>query len=114
MNFRANCICRDVVEVAFSRPALAFKLPAGEKIWRFPGGGGLKLAWLAILNISQRNCTLNVSEMRWIGLFLNRERSRFFRSGPITVLRPELPSKRGKVVFEGRSVAGNVKQAVLI
>jgi hypothetical protein len=76
MNFRANCICRDVVIVGLvSSPAL-FKAPDIANTWRAPGAGGLKFAWLKMLKISQRNCTLNVSETRCTGLFLNNEKSK--------------------------------------
>ena len=44
MNFKANCICREVVIVGLvSSPAL-FKAPDVAKTWRAPGAGGLKFA----------------------------------------------------------------------
>jgi hypothetical protein len=44
ISFKANCICREGVEVAFKRPALEFGSPLTKKTWRFPGNGGLKFA----------------------------------------------------------------------
>src|ERR1700744_1654336 len=50
-----------------------------------------------MLKTSQRNCALNLSEMRGTGLFLNREKSKFLRPGAITELRPELPRRFAQV-----------------
>src|SRR5258708_4742145 len=58
-----------------------------------PGPGGAKFGWLRILNISMRNCTLKVSEIRLTGLFLKTEKSRLVTPGPITTLRPEFPRR---------------------
>src|SRR2546425_1097233 len=93
MNFSANCICRELVVVDDSTPAVAFGAPADVKICRAAGAGGAKLAWFAMLKTSQRNCALNVSEIRRIGLFLNNEKSMSLRPGPITVLRPPSPRR---------------------
>src|ERR1700736_6853096 len=57
------------------------------------GSGGTKLVWFRILNISARNWMLNVSDIRWIGLFLVAEKSRLTSFGPMRVLRPALPSR---------------------
>ena len=93
MNFIANCIWRELVEVDDIKLALVFVPPVPVKTCRATGAGGAKLAWFAMLNTSQRNCTLNVSEIRRIGLFLNNEKSRSLIPGPMIVFRPPLPKR---------------------
>src|ERR1700686_4749582 len=53
--------------------------------------GTVKLARFRILKNSARNCTLKLSEILLTGLFLNSEKSKFERPGPVRMLRPELP-----------------------
>src|SRR5260370_10087405 len=55
--------------------------------------GGAKFAWLRILNISTRNCTLKFSEILLMWLFLNTEKSKLVIPGPIMMLRPALPRR---------------------
>ncbi len=101
MNFNANCICRELVEVDDIKPALVFVPPVPVKTCRAVGAGGAKFAWFAMLKTSQRNYALNVSEIRWIGLFLNNEKSMSWRPGPISVLRPPLPRRFAQVPATG-------------
>ena len=44
MNFSANCICLELVEVDDIRPALEFVAPDAVKTCRATGAGGAKLA----------------------------------------------------------------------
>ena len=55
--------------------------------------GTEKFARFRTLKNSARNCTLKLSEIRLIGLFLNREKSRFDVPGPVRMLRPALPRR---------------------
>src|SRR5260370_41068607 len=55
--------------------------------------GGAKFAWLRILNISTRNCTLKFSEILLMWLFLNTEKSRLVIPGPIMMFRPAFPRR---------------------
>ena len=65
--------------------------------------GTAKLAWFRMLKISARNCTLKLSEILLIGLFLNSEKSRFVRPGPVRMLRPALPRR---LIHTGKAKAG--------
>src|SRR5712664_2354755 len=58
-----------------------------------PKLGTLKLAWFRILKNSARNCTLKLSEIFLMWLFLTTEKSRFIKPGPTNVLRPTLPRR---------------------
>src|ERR1700730_3693650 len=55
--------------------------------------GTAKLARFSTLKASARNCTLKLSEILLIGLFLNTERSRLEVPGPIRMLRPLFPRR---------------------
>src|ERR1700674_4655442 len=65
-----------------------------------PKLGTEKLAWFRTLKNSARNCTLKLSEILLMGLFLKIEKSRFARPRPVRILRSALPRKlkhcRGK------------------
>src|SRR5205807_8059347 len=52
-----------------------------------------KFARFRTLKNSARNCTLKLSEILLIELFLNSEKSRFIRPGLVKMLRPELPRR---------------------
>src|SRR6266576_3068154 len=85
--FRANWICREVVVVASIAPAPEIKFPLSSIIVLLLIGGA-KLGRLKILKASKRNCTLNVSEILLIGLFLNTDMSMFTIPGPIITFLP--------------------------
>ena len=55
--------------------------------------GTAKFAWFRMLKNSARNCILKLSEIFFMGMFLNMEKSRFDVPGPIRMLRPELPRR---------------------
>src|SRR6266851_4124017 len=94
MTFTANWICLEVVDVESINPAPATGAPDPSKIILL-SVGGLKLGRLRILKNSVRNCTLKVSEILLIGLFLNNDMSKVARPGPIRVFRPELTRRLG-------------------
>src|SRR5690349_12548483 len=90
--FSANWICREVVDVESTKPAPPTGAPVPSKIILL-SVGGLKLGRLRILKNSVRNCTLKVSEILLIGLFLNSDMSKVPRPGPTRVFLPELTSR---------------------
>src|ERR1700730_11123174 len=55
--------------------------------------GTAKFARFKMLKNSARNCTLKLSEIFLIGLFLNTEKSRFDVPDPIRMLRPAFPRR---------------------
>src|SRR6266436_795144 len=81
--------------VLSNAPAMPLEAPVPSKmsVLPSPGPGGAKLAWFMMLKISMRNCTLKFSEMRFIRLFLNTEKSRLVMPGPTRMLRPALPRR---------------------
>src|SRR6266403_1370907 len=90
----ANGISRAVVVVLDSNPATPVSAPDASKMSELSGVvGGAKLAWLRMLKISTRNCTLKFSEILLMWLFLNTEKSRDVMPGPIMMLRPALPRR---------------------
>src|ERR1700730_5282579 len=76
------------------KPATALGAPVSSKISVLSGETGTpKFARLRMLKISARNCTLKLSEILRMGLFLKNERSRFTRPGPGMMFRPAFPLK---------------------
>src|SRR5579863_608085 len=71
-------------------------LPVWSKTVRLSVGEA-KLARLNTLKNSALNWMLKFSEILRTGLFLNSEKSRFAKPGPMTVLRPRLPSRFAQV-----------------
>src|SRR5258708_1877240 len=59
-----------------------------------------------MLKISMRNCTLKVSEIRFMRLFLNTEKSRLVLPGPIKMLRPALPRRLKHARGESHGTGG--------
>src|SRR6267143_2552811 len=92
--FSANWTCLEVVDVESTKPAPPTGAPDPSKIILLPVGG-LTFGRLRMLKNSVRNCTLKVSEILLIGLFLNNDMSKVTRPGPIRVFRPELTSRLG-------------------
>src|SRR5205807_1922338 len=78
------------------KPALEMRFPFWSKRVRLSLGEA-KLARLNTLKNSARNWTLKFSEILRTEWFLNNEKSRFERPGPITVLRPRLPRRFAQV-----------------
>src|SRR6267378_5029794 len=103
--FSANWICLEVGDVESTTPAFATRFPSPSNIILLLVGG-LKFGRLRILKNSVRNCTLKVSEILLIGLFLNNDMSKVTRPGPTRVFRPELTSRLG--------VLGKAKHSSLI
>src|SRR5580700_134539 len=68
-------------------------VPSKMSVLPSPGPGGAKLAWLRILNISMRNCTLKFSDILFTRKFLKTEKSRFVMPGPTRIFRPALPRR---------------------
>src|ERR1700704_307890 len=95
INFMANWISLGSVVVWLNKPALPFTVPSPFNMFVLPSPklGTLKLAWFRILKNSARNCTLKLSEILLMELFLTTEKSRFIKPGPINVLRPTLPRR---------------------
>jgi|ERR1700682_1257879 hypothetical protein len=90
----ANWIWRDVVVVDLRRPATPVGEPEESKMSVLSGETGTaKLAWFRMLKNSARNWMLKFSEIFLIALFLNMEKSRFTRPGPVNMLRPALPRR---------------------
>ena len=77
-------------------PALEVRFPAWSKTVRLSLGEA-KLARLKTLKNSARNCTLKFSDIFRTRLFLNNEKSKFERPGPISVLRPKFPRRFAQV-----------------
>jgi hypothetical protein len=106
INFKANCICLDVVVVLSIAPApgiIADAVAAGEEIPN-PGidgsiitslsTGGKKLERLKRLKNSALNCALKFSEIRGTCVFLTSQKSNVWSPGPLTAFRPSLPQRR--------------------
>src|SRR5579862_5356208 len=83
-NFKANCTCREVVDVLVIAPAVP-DTPAGVNVIRF---GVLKLARLSKLKSSARN---SISMRSRILVSLNAEKSQVPNPGPVRVSLPRLP-----------------------
>jgi len=82
------------VVVDVSNPAEPVGTPVESNMSVLVGvTGTAKLAWFKILKNSARNCTLKVSEIFLIGLFLNTEKSSSERPGPVRMFRPALPRR---------------------
>src|ERR1700739_465618 len=110
INFSANWISLPGVAVGpVSTPAVGDGLPVPSKmsVRNRAVDGRAKLARFRTSKNSARNCTLKLSEILLIVLFLNTEKSRFIRPGPVTLLRPELP-RRLKHSNGGRRAGGGV------
>src|SRR5438093_12316227 len=102
---------RPGVCVARILPASGTYDPAELITSRFIGapwitGGGAKLARLKRLKNSVRNCTLKLSEILGMQLFLNAEKSKFTSPGPIRVVRPSLPRALGHEVARRGMIEG--------
>src|ERR1700730_7733204 len=94
MTLSANWTSLALVTVEVRMPALSLRTPDESKISVSSGfTGSPKFARLRTLKISARNCTLKVSEILRMGLFLKNERSRFTRPGPGMMFRPAFPLK---------------------
>src|SRR5882762_200253 len=95
INFMANWISLESVVGWVNKPAPPFTVPPPFNMLVFPSVklGTLKLWWFKILKNSARNCTLKLSEILLMLLFLNTEKSRFVKPGPTSVLRPTLPRR---------------------
>jgi hypothetical protein len=94
ISLRANWISRAVVVVDVSKPAAPLGAPVESKISVLSGVIGTpKLVRFKMLKTSVRNCTLKVSEILLMGVFLKIEKSRFERPGPLSMLRPALPPR---------------------
>src|SRR5436309_13973322 len=82
---------------AYCSPPPPLSVPFNLKIWAWPelknGKGGPKLGWFKMLKNSARNCTLKLSEIFFTAKFLYSEKSRLTNGGPMTLLRPALPSR---------------------
>src|ERR1700704_2059628 len=74
LNFSANWICREVVVVVSIRPGEEDRFPWASKRW-LKSTGGERLTRLVQLKHSNRNCTLEDSEIFLTGMFLNKEKS---------------------------------------
>src|ERR1700730_15524165 len=94
MSLRANCISLAVVDVEVNKPATPVEAPLESKMSVLSGvTGKAKFARFKMLKNSARNCTLKLSEILLIELFLNTEKSKFDVPGPVKILRPELPRR---------------------
>src|SRR5713101_9491263 len=101
MILTANWTCRSGTVVLSKTPAFPpasgdSDAPVASKMSVLTSvavSGGAKFAWLMILNISTRNCTLKFSEILLMWLFLNTEKSRLLIPGPIMMFRPALPRR---------------------
>ena len=68
-------------------------MPSKMSVRKRAIGGRAKFARFRTLKNSARNCTLKLSDILLIELFLNTEKSRFIRPGPERMFRPELPRR---------------------
>src|ERR1700682_613647 len=94
MILSANCISLAVVVVEVNKPVIPVGAPVESKMSVLSGvTGTAKFAWVKMLKISARKCTMNDSDIRLTGLFLTTEKSRFIVPGPVKIFRPALPRR---------------------